>query len=60
MNKEQTLVNNTTRAILALFEKFLTLWEGNEALEVTINKLKAYHSGMDTAAYEQLNKSTEG
>lgn len=60
MNKEQTLVNNMAKAILALFEKFLTLWKGNVAVEESINKVQAYQGGVDVAAYEQVHKSTEG
>jgi len=57
MNKDQTIVNSMAKAIVSLFEKFLALWSGNEAVEESLNKLKAYQGGVDTAAYEQVNKT---
>ncbi len=60
MNKEQTLMNNMAKAVLALFEKLSALWSGNVAVEESVNKLKAYQGGVDAAAFEQVNKSTKG
>lgn len=60
MNKDHAMVNNMAKAVIRLFCKFQALWSGKVAVEESINKLKAYSGGIDAAAYEQVNKSTNG
>ncbi|HEX3006453.1 MAG TPA: hypothetical protein VHO90_02435 [Bacteroidales bacterium] len=60
MKKEDTLINNMAKAVISLYEKFLSLWTGNVAVEESVNKLKAYTAGVDSAAYEQVNKEPKG
>jgi len=60
MNKEQIKTNNDANAITAHFDKNDTLWKTNVPISTCVNNIKAYTGGIDEAAFDQENKTTNG
>lgn len=60
MNKEQIKTNNDAKAITAHFDKNEPLWKTNVPVSTCVNNIKAYNSGIDNAAFDQENKTTNG
>lgn len=60
MTSKQIGINNIAKALIVFFDMNETPWKGRPPMEVCINNIKAYHSGVEMASYLQVYKITKG
>lgn len=60
MNQDQIITVKMAKAVISLFDKFIALWTGLLPITESVNKIKAYLTGIDTASQEQSEKTTKG